>query len=238
MDKRLPEAQLKTNSICEEKTHVYKINAILKKYICHSILLAFLNCIQNTKVVQLIAALDVLKSVLLEKWYRLATMKVFQIIRKLSHIIGIDLSSIDIKHSINFRSFACVLSKVVFFATSLAYLYLKAVTPQEYGSEYCSSFYNKKNDLCIYQIVSLFYTGETFFICATEFSIEIIYLSVFVNIKNLNNLIEKFEVFTQKSESWEIIAMAMGNVICIYKNGNSIKHYHKFFNLIILNWQN
>lgn len=48
------------------------------------------------------------------------------------------------------------------------------------------------------------FTGETFFICATEMTIGMIFISVIINIIHVTKLIEKFEDFIQTSKIYYI----------------------------------
>lgn len=127
-------------------------------------------------------------------------MTSFQIIRKLSEIIGIYMSTVDRNSSINLRSFACFSSKFIYFSASVAYLGIRANSPQEYGRESVSYSYLKKHT--IYFLNNFTITGETFFICATEMAIGIIFISIIFNIVHVTKLIEKFEAFIQTSKLW------------------------------------
>lgn len=80
-------------------------------------------------------------------------MKLFQIFRELTELTGIDLSSSDRIRSINLRSFGCLLAKVIYFSTSLAYLVLRANTPQEYGSKKKQSQSMKMNRI-VYSLIN------------------------------------------------------------------------------------
>ena len=123
-------------------------------------------------------------------------MKVFQIIRKISEVVGIYMSKIDRRQSINLRSFACLSSKVIYFSTSAAYLGFRANSPPEYGSDF-EVLIKKRYNLFFKCLTS---TGDTFYICATEMTIGIAFISMVFNITNVSKLTEKLEIFIQTSK--------------------------------------
>lgn len=79
----------------------------------------------------------------------------------------------------------------------MAYLVLRAKSPQEYGSDFqrfiCGNLtFQFPNFLAL--------TGETFFICATEMTIGAIYICLLFNKDRVSKFIKKTEDFTRESK--------------------------------------